>query len=490
MYNAFLEFPNSSLYQSNLLYKDIIENYRYSFFDKYINKDYINKQGKGCKIKSIKKKLEKGLLFEKELTKFYNIYKEINSCDDYKDILESINNYDFEKLDIYYEKVNKNSINDIIYLILWANRIFKNYCMYILNFINIFEEDITGKNYLEEFINEYYNYVCSFDFINGKFLNVNIIINYLISFILKKKDSRFSLEELAMKIFKKTVYDNISEKIINKTSLLYNRILTNILENKIDIERKEVNYTLIEDDITAEYLELNRENTEKEILDNLLICIVDFSMNKKNITDIKRSYIKLDDSYEICENNLIKRTEEIIEQELFKGMTISAIFEKFKILLENKGNPTHNVIESSNSFIFINKTKKNMLNSVFHLLYKKLLHQLNQDINSRIKLHMEGRTISISNLEEINNKKFSYDSSDFSENQRMKIENKVQDELNKIKSFLYEQNSKGYETLETNKLVNEYIENNGIQLVLLMKKMIYFYYKEYEYYDEKDQKLF
>ena len=101
---------------------------------------------------------------------------------------------------------------------------------------------------------------------------------------------------------------------------------------------------------------------------------------------------------------------------------------------------------------------------------------------------MKGSFISISNMGKINNKKYSYDLSAFSQDKRMKIENKAQDELNKIKIFLYEKNLKGYETLEINKLVNEYIENNDIQLVLFMKKMIYFYCKECEYYDENNQK--
>ena len=167
-----------------------------------------------------------------------------------------------------------------------------------------------------------------------------------------------------------------------------------------------------------------------------------------------------------------------------KGIPISEIFEKFTILLVNDGIPEINIIKSSNSFVFINKTKKNILDKIFQLLSKKLFQQLNQDINSSLEQHMKGKI----NMEKIKDKKYSYDLSALSEDKRIKIENKVQDELNKIKTSLYEQNIKGYETLEIKKLINEYIENNDIQLVLLMKKMIYFYYKECEYYDEQNQK--
>ena len=489
--NLYLKFPNSSLYQSFLYTKDINEVIEYDFYDDYINKDYINKQGKECEIKIY----IHDLFFENDLKYFYDVYNEINSSNDYKNILESISNYDFEKLDNFYEKVNNNRINKIIYFILWTNRIFKYYCSYILFSLEIFEDDVNQKNYLEEYINKYNNFVCSIDRIDSIFENVNVIINYLISFILKKNDSqKFSLLELASKIFKKTVYDKISEKIFNKTCLVYKKILINKLEsesevkneNNINIEEEEeiLGIKIKIKNIEAEIFDIQRENTEKEIIENLLICLLDFSINKNNIKKINHSCIKLDESYENYENNFIKITEEIIENGLLKGMPISEIFEKFTILLVNDGIPEINIIKSSNSFVFINKTKKNILDKIFQLLSKKLFQQLNQDINSSLEQHMKGKI----NMEKINDKKYSYDLSALSEDKRIKIENKVQDELNKIKTSLYEQNIKGYETLEIKKLINEYIENNDIQLVLLMKKMIYFYYKECEYYDEQNQK--
>ena len=213
-------------------------------------------------------------------------------------------------------------------------------------------------------------------------------------------------------------------------------------------------------------------------------------MNKNNINAINHSCIKLDDSYEIYENSLINSTKEIIEQKLGKDMQISEIFEILKKLLENDGNSRKTLIKNSNSLVLINKTKKNILENSFQLLFKNLLGKLNEDINSRLKPHMDGRTIAISNIEKINNKDYSCDLSDFSQKKKMKIEKKVEDELNNVKTFLYEQNLKGFGIDETNSLINEYIGNNGIELVLLMKKIIYFYYKECEYYDEKDQKVY
>ena len=112
--------------------------------------------------------------------------------------------------------------------------------MYILNSVNIFEDDATGRMYLEEYIDKYTNFVNSILLVNANFQNVNIIINFLNYFILLKDDSHFSLEELGMKIFKKTVYDKISDKIYQKTSLLYNKLLINkyLNINKIFFRKK------------------------------------------------------------------------------------------------------------------------------------------------------------------------------------------------------------------------------------------------------------
>ena len=72
----------------------------------------------------------------------------------------------------------------------------------------------------------------------------------------------------------------------------------------------------------------------------------------------------------------------------------------------------------------------------------------------------------------------------------MEIEAKVKEEINNIKSCIYEKNIKGYNVNDTIKLVNEYMDNDGIEIVLLVKKMIYFYFKEMQIYEEKDKKIF
>ena len=72
----------------------------------------------------------------------------------------------------------------------------------------------------------------------------------------------------------------------------------------------------------------------------------------------------------------------------------------------------------------------------------------------------------------------------------MEIEGQVDTKLKNIKTSLFEDIINGFGVDDTAKLVNEYMDNNRIDLVLLAKKIIYFYYKESELYMKKDGKIY
>ena len=113
-----------------------------------------------------------------------------------------------------------------------------------------------------------------------------------------------------------------------------------------------------------------------------------------------------------------------------------------------------------------------------------------KDFSERLQPNMNGRTLNIAYNELLNKKTYNCDFSDLSRDQIMSIERKVQNEINNLKTCLYQNNINGYSVDETNKLVNEYIENDGIEVVLLMKRMIYFYYREFQICEDKNQRVY
>ncbi len=129
-----------------------------------------------------------------------------------------------------------------------------------------------------------------------------------------------------------------------------------------------------------------------------------------------------------------------------------------------------------------------MLQDTFKTINGFLLQKLIKDFSSRIRINNNERKLYIKDNEI--RVDYKCDLTDFNREKIMKIEEKVQKEINNIKTCLYERNINGYNVNDTLKLVNEYIDNDGIEIVLFVKKMIYFYFKELEFYEEKDQKVF
>ena len=301
-----------------------------------------------------------------------------------------------------------------------------------------------------------------------------------------------------MKIIEKKVLNKLNDEILNQTCLLFNNLLKKKIDNKnenegkMEIEEKEEDETNDSDNIDSlddSFTDFKREKNEKEIIENILQCILDININKYNANAINHSRVKLGNEYDLFETNLIKILVEYLQKEINNENDYSKILEKLETLLKNKGN-SRKFKAYNNSLKVINRTKKDMLEESFKFLFQELLSKLLKDFKSRLIPNMNGRILNISNSEKIINKEYTIDLSDISSKNRMKIEGKVQNEINNIKNYLYGQNIDQYDLQETQKLVNEYMENNGIEFVLSLKKMLYFYYKECEIYNEKDEIIF
>ena len=501
--NYHLELPDSSMHLCFCYDKKYKEECNYNYYGNYINQDYISQKGKGKEIKILKE----GYPFEKELKQFIDFYDKINESENYKQIMDYIISYDFEKMEEIFEQIQKNKIfnvNKIIYFLLWLNRSLIMYCMYIIESIIRFKDDNDVKKYLDEYNCKYTNYVNSCLLLNYNFENVNIIVNYINHFIIKRNVAeKFSIYDLGRKIFEKTVFGKINRDIFNKTSFVFKKLLQGELESKykkednekMELEQgeecstKDNSFDMDEDMEEESFLECNREKTYKEIFENTIKCICDLVINKNNANAINHSKIILDEVYVQYENNLINTLVEELKYYLSEGKTISEIFAIVEKLLKFDGN-SRNFKFNPNSLKLINRTKEKLIEESYKLLMAEVLVNIMNDFCERLKPNKNGRTLNISSIELMNNNNYSGELSDLSRNEIMNVERKVQGEINNLKTYLLENSINGYTVEETNKLINEYIENNGIDVVLLMKKMIYFYYRELQICEDKNQKVY
>ena len=508
--NIHLEFTNSSIHQLVSYDKNYLENCQDNFYNKVINDDYIINNGKN---EEEIKVLKNNLPYEEEFKDFFSVYKEIKSNDEYKDVIKYIIKYDFEKIEQIFKNVKNNTnnkINKIIYFILWLNESLIMYSKYTYESIIKYENDKDEKKFLLDYINKYNDYINASLLIDSYFQNVNIIMNYLNKYILNNtKSNKFSIYKLARKIFKKNVFKKVFQTLDKKYSVLVakynNKKLDNNNEDEIVTENEDVdNY----DDIIMEnedfedtndssdnncldesFSSFNNEKSEKDIIEIVTNSALDMDIDQNNANGINHTNIKLSKNYEQFENTLISNVSETIKQKLNEGKSASEIYEIAEKYFGSDKNHYKNLLKNTNSPNFINRTKKAMLQTSFQTLCEYILPKIVKDFSSRLRTNMNQRQLYINNNEVINKNEYKCDLSDFSNEKIMEIENKVQQEINNVKTCLYEQNIKGYKIEETVKLVNEYMDNDGIELVLLVKKMIYFYFKELAYYEEKNKKV-
>ena len=514
--NCALEYKHSSIHQIICYDQNNNENFVYNYYNKYINNNYLtcdNERQIGIKI------IKEGLPFEEELLHFKNIYNEAATNSEYKNILNMIINYDFEKLNLAFDKIektrNKNSINNIFYFIYWSNYGFILYTIYIYETIIRFEDEKDEAEFLNQFTKNYSEYINTALLVNSSFQNINIIINYLKQFLIgnnhekensKKNSVKFCLYDLYLKIYKKQIFEKLAKKVNSKTSLLMKKILEEFLENKKDKNKEDdmdLDDTLRTSDNTPnnsedemEYLSEIEDNEfsfdlempKNKLLSNVTNLFLDMEINKDNSLGINHTFIKLGDKYKQYEEMLINEFKCFIETSIEKGNSYSYIFEVIKKSLQHD---KINNIFGTNTMELINRTKKLLLESSYKLLIQNIIQKLEKDFSCHLKYDQstQKRLLGL-NLEEIQSfRDFKYDLSEFSEKKRIKIEEKVEEEINNIKSCLYEKNIKEFDNNETTDLVNEYINNNGVDLILLVKNIIYFYYEELEVYLENDKQI-
>ena len=513
--NYILECKHSSIHQTICYDRNKNEKLVYSHYNKYINNNYLaceNGRQSGIKI------IRKGLAFEAELLNFKNVYDEISTNDEYKNILNMIISYDFENMNLIFEKVKKNSnkkLNNIIYFIFWTNYCFIMYTIYIYETIIRFEDEKDETEYLKQFSKTYSEYINTALLVNSNFKNINIIINYLNEYLSrdnlenkngKKSQAKFSLYDLYLKIYQKQVFEKLAKKINCKTSFLLRKILEEFLENKKDKKKShdmdiddilkttdntpdnsedEMDYF---DEMEDNDLSLDLETSKIELLSNVTNSFLDMEINKDNSLGINHTCINLGDEYKQYEEMLINEFKYFIQTNIQKGKAPSEIFEVIKKSLQYD---RRNNFFRTNSLELINRTKKLLLENSYKILASNIIHNLENDFSSRLKYDQctQKRILCFNQEETQSFKDYEHDLSEFSEEKRIKIEEKVEEEINNIKSCLYEKNIKGFDVNETIDLVNKYMNNNGIDLVLLVKKITFFYYGELEAYVENDKQI-
>ena len=332
------------------------------------------------------------------------------------------------------------------------------------------------------------------------------------------EDLDFSIYNLFMTTIKNNVYNKLFNCVTNKFEILVKQYFTKTFEefkeNEIeedsnkdeeisdcDYMKNELNNNIedndnmdIEDD--DDYMNDNisqKEQPEKEIIEAFINSQVDLTINGKNANAINHTGLIVTKQYEYIEDILINRFTDTLNNNIKQEKPLNILFEIIKKITKCSCNQI-GLIRSSSSLTLIRRTKKQLMKKSISILFKKIIECLPKNFIDHIKINdRKERILSVSDFEIKNNIEFSYNLDDLSSKKKIDVREKAEKEIENVKTYLSEKIIKPYEEEniknQYGKLINDYIDFDGIELVLLIKKLIWFYYNELAIYEEKDEKV-
>ena len=278
--------------------------------------------------------------------------------------------------------------------------------------------------------------------------------------------------------FFKDLFENFYEKYKNKNK---NDDVCDY-DNMIIEDENEMDMSIDEDMI-------EKEPTEKETIENIMNVILDYAINEKTANGINHTELKIPKIYEDMEDIVKNKFNNALIESMKKNKPNTYYFEIIETMTKSNCNE-HCLIRHSDSLILINKTKKKLMETTFHTLIKKVLKDLQKCFIAHIKIEKNEKRIVLNNNEIQNCVEYKCDLSDLSSKQKMKVTEAVEEEIKNLKTFLLDKNIKLFEEkIETEKLINDFIEEDRIEDVLLVKKMIWFYHRELQIYKYKNEKI-
>jgi hypothetical protein len=335
---------------------------------------------------------------------------------------------------------------------------------------------------------------------------------------------KFTLYKLFSAIIKNNVYDKLSDLLNNKFKKLINQFCIELFENSsnqnhkneknlendemcdydyCEIENNNQDQKMIiedeynnniedeEEDDDLENLLLEKEATNKETIENYMNAQADYVINEKNANAINHTEIIVPEPYIKIENLLIDQIlltlNNYIKEEKKPCAFLFDIIESM-----TKINSNTNLLIRNGSLTIIRRTKKRLMEksfkALFPIVFQKFMRSFPVHIQVNQKKELE---LSLTETEIKNNIKYNCDLNELSSKKRRKVTEVVENELRNLQILLMEANIKPNDNDKIMKenLIEKYFNCDGIEDVLLIKKMIWFYYRELGLYEEKNEKI-
>ena len=472
--NRVLEYNNSSIFMDKLYDYKKCQKWEKNYYNKQITEEYIFDLTGNKTIKPLREKL----FFEKYLINFKECFNEIKGNELYKKIFnEQILEYNYIKIINQFENFSYEELknmNPIFYFVLFNTEYFQSYLINVYSSIIRYKDCYKYEKFLKEFINQHNKALNVILFINNSFNNINLIMKYTNKFLNKdnnKKNNSFSLMNLYLKMYREIVYNKLINTVLEKLEIYLIEQGSNIFEVKT-----EKNNDMFIEDLEGEeddQYSNDDSNEEKEgaisikgIIEELGNCLLDMELDENKINLINFTGIELGQIYCNFENILIKVIKLNIENHLKNDKNNAQdLFERINFLFEADKNSRR---ITSNNFKILNRTKQIIMKEISTIFVNYTIPKFNAF--NKFNIYDD----------------YKEDYCDFSEESEKKIKEKIENEINNIKNILL----KKYEKLEDKeKIVDSYIKDNGDNMIVFAKRLIYFYTKEIQFYEVNDKRI-
>ena len=487
--------------------KDDIINYNYENLDNmYITENFYS-------IKSDKNnELNDLFLFLLWINHMFILYCQFN----YAYIEGLIDNVDDEEL--LTEFITKK--NDLINCALLINSTFDNVNI-VINLLNIFKEifdsyishksqylslsqcsssdsETNAKQENQIDTKKYYDKIIS-PF--NKFLLYNLFLKNIDNYYTKK------LEQI-IGIFKNVTKNYFLEAFTVKSQ---DYIKNAKKEDKMDIEEDAddelINEIKSEDDDDDDDLSMDIKLTKKELVENTVSAMVDCSINNYNANGIMHTNFKVDNNYITkIEKNLIdiflaQITKSINEDK----MPLAQCFDIVESITGNKGN-SKSLYLSRESLVIIRRTKKPLMEKSYYIIFAKLMELITNDFCERFKKDKD--ELYLTAVEKIRSQDYKCDLEALTEDGEDNVKKNVEKDYQEIEKYLLKKSN--FNTTNVNddnknidnenqenkinnnngkSLAQKYLECVKIDYILLLKKLMWNYYKQLEIYKERDSRV-
>ena len=440
--NKLIEYSNSSLHQTYFYDIQKNENRLYEYYNNFFMQEN-------------KHLLNNDLEFGEIIYDYKQYSNDIIQSEEKITLMKKIINY--ENLE---ENCNKNYNNQLLNFILWIYQLISLFCIYNRAYIQKYENN--SIKFLNEYNERHNSLVQIAMYLNDNYQNINVAFNYIYFYCFGNVEKKFNLYKMIFNIWFQKSFIPLHEKILMSSEEIFKMFLNDSSSLR---ESMSTNDESIENEVT-----------NKEIINEILKDVLDFSIDENNGNYINHLNLPVNDYYKQFENMISNCYISHLQNKIILRSNPNELIDFLNVYFKEN----ENYFNDEKNIQLINRSKKiiltNIVKSFNYFLQNELLKEFNIFISDSNNFN------NFNNNNNNNNVKIEFN---FEEN----VKNAIEKEILNFKNFLYNfavNNNVNFSS-DVNNIINHFIQKSSV--IIFVNKLSGFYYEQKNYLEEISKKI-